>query len=84
MLTCSKTGSPKPKTFPYYKLFQTTKYPFQGLHTTVQEFEPSCYSKAAANSRWRATIKLEFDALISNGTWTLCPPLLNHNIIRNK
>ena len=29
-------------------------------------------------------MKLEFDALMSNGTWTLCPRLPNHNIIRNK
>ena len=84
MLTRSKTGSLQPKTFPDYKLFQTTKYPFQGLHTTVQEFEPSCYSKAAADSRWRAAMKLEFDALMSNSTWTLCPRPPNHNIICNK
>ncbi|GLT65375.1 hypothetical protein SLA2020_378130 [Shorea laevis] len=29
-------------------------------------------------------MKLEFDALISNATWTLCPRPLQHNIIRNK
>jgi hypothetical protein len=29
-------------------------------------------------------MQLEFDALISNGTWLLCPRPLNHNIIRNK
>ena len=29
-------------------------------------------------------MKLEFDALMSNGTWTLCPRPPNHNIIRNK
>lgn len=29
-------------------------------------------------------MKLEFDALISNGTWVLCPRLALHNIIRNK
>lgn len=84
MLTCSKTGSLKPKTFPDYKLFQTTKYPFQGLHTTIQDFEPSCYNKATTDSRWRAAMKLEFDSLMSNGTWTLCPRSPNHNIIHNK
>jgi hypothetical protein len=26
----------------------------------------------------------EYEALISNGTWTLCPRPLNHNVIRNK
>ena len=84
MLTCFKIGSLNPKTFPDYKFFQTTKYPFQGLHTTILDFEPSCYSKVVANSRWRAAIKLEFDALMSNGTWTFCPRPSNHNIILKK
>lgn len=29
-------------------------------------------------------MKLEFDSLMSNGTWTLCPRSPNHNIIHNK
>jgi len=29
-------------------------------------------------------MQLEFDALISNDTWTLCPRPLQHNVIRNK
>ena len=29
-------------------------------------------------------MQLEFDALIQNGTWTLCPRPQMHNVIRNK
>jgi predicted AlkP superfamily pyrophosphatase or phosphodiesterase len=29
-------------------------------------------------------LQLEYDALMSNNTWTLCPRPLKHNIIRNK
>jgi hypothetical protein len=29
-------------------------------------------------------MQLEFDALMSNGTWSLCPRPLSQNIIRNK
>ena len=29
-------------------------------------------------------MKLDFDALISNGNWTLFPQPNNHNVIRNK
>jgi hypothetical protein len=30
------------------------------------------------------TMQQEFDALLSNQTWTLCPRPINHNVIRNK
>ena len=84
MTTRSQTDSLKPKTFPDYKLFTSTKHPFHLFHTILHETKPSCSSKAASNAQWRGAMKLEFDALISNGTWTLCPRPNNHNVIRNK
>jgi hypothetical protein len=74
MVTRSRTGTLRPKPFPNYKLF----------HTLISETEPSSYSKAALDPKWQAAMQLEYDALISNGTWTLCPRPLHHNIIRNK
>ena len=46
----------------------------------LQETEPSCYSKAATDPRWRATMGHEFDAIL----WSLCPSPTNQNIIHNK
>jgi hypothetical protein len=84
MVTRSKTGSLRPKTFPDFKLFQTTKYPLLCHHTTLQEVEPTCYSKAVHLPHWQVAMQLEYDALMSNGTWSLCPRPLSQNIIRNK
>ena len=53
MTTRSQTGSLKPKTFPDYKLFTSTKHPFHLFHTILREIEPSCYSKAPSDARWR-------------------------------
>ena len=73
MTTRSRTGSLRPKQFPSYHLFHSTKYPLQLFHTTLQEIEPSCYSKAAKDPRWQQAMVEEFQALQSNGTWFLVP-----------
>jgi len=74
MVTRSRTGSLRPKSFSDYKLF----------HSQFSETEPSSYSKAVLDPKWQAAMQLEFDALMSNGTWSLCPRPLHHNIIQNK
>jgi hypothetical protein len=84
MTTRSQTGSLKPKQFHGFKLYHSTKHPLQSFHTILSEKEPNNFTKAAANSRWQDAMLQEFQALVSNGTWTLCPRPLNHNIIRNK
>ncbi|XP_062173574.1 uncharacterized protein LOC133879040 [Alnus glutinosa] len=53
-------------------------------HTILSEKEPTSFTKATTNSRWREAMLQEFQALVSNGTWTLCPRPLHHNIVRNK
>jgi hypothetical protein len=74
MTTRSRTGSLKPKDFSDFQLY----------HTSIPELEPVSYRKAAADPRWRAAMQLEYDALMSNVTWTLCPRPSHHNVIRNK
>jgi hypothetical protein len=81
MLTRSQTKSLKPKHFPNFKLFHSTKHPFHSYHTILYEKEPTSFTKAATDSRWREAMLQEFQALVSNDTWTLCPRPLHHNII---
>jgi len=84
MTTRAKTGSLKPKTFPEFHLYRTIRHPFTSYHTILQETKPSCFKKAAGDPRWQQAMTVEFEALISNGTWTLCPPLPHQHIISNK
>jgi hypothetical protein len=70
----SITGSIRAKPFSEFQLNQAT----------LPELEPSSYSKAAIDPQWKATMQMEYDALISNGTWPLCPRPQHHNVIRNK
>jgi hypothetical protein len=74
MVTRSRTGSLKPKTFPEFHLY----------HTKLVDIEPVSYRQAATDSRWMEAMQQEFDALLSNQTWTLCPRPIHHNVIRNK
>jgi hypothetical protein len=83
MITRSITGNQKPKTFPDFKMFHS-RYPILNFHTMLPETEPSCYSKAASDPRWQAAMSLEFEALISNKTWILCPRPSHQHVIHNK
>jgi hypothetical protein len=84
MITRSCTGSLHPKSFADFKLYQATRHPSVALHVVLSEIEPICFTKATADSRWKAAMTQEFEALISNGTWTLCPRPLNQHVIRNR
>jgi hypothetical protein len=84
MVTRSHTGSLKPKPFHDYQLFAHTKHPPTAFLAILPDIEPSCFSKAALDPRWQTAMSLEFEALMTNGTWTLCPRPLHHNVIRNK
>ena len=48
------------------------------------EFEPTCFKKAVTKPEWRAAMGCEFDTLMANGTWSLCPRPLNKHIVHNK
>ena len=43
--------------------------------------EPSSLSEALDDSRWRAAMQDEYDALIANKTWPLVPPSSTRNLI---
>jgi hypothetical protein len=46
--------------------------------------EPSNYKQATSKPEWIHAMSLEYDVLVSNQTWTLCPRPPHHNVRRNK
>ena len=46
--------------------------------------EPTCYTSAMKDPKWRVAMNLEFDALLKNQAWDLVPPYLARNIIGYK
>jgi hypothetical protein len=83
MTTRLKTSSLKPKSFFDFHLYNVTKHPLILLHSVLKDSEPSCYTTAAGDPRLREAMRHKFEALVSNGTWTLCPRPGSHNI-KNK
>jgi len=83
-VTRSQTGSLKPKTFPDFHLYCVTRHPLQTFVATTLPRKPTTYRQAAAHPEWLAAMTLEFQALIDNNTWTLCPRPPHRTIIKNK
>ena len=84
MVTRSHTGSLKPKEFPGFKTFYSTRHPLRVLSSIVIKSEPTCFTKAVSNPRWKAIMRHEFDALLANNTWSLCPRPSHTHVVRNK
>jgi hypothetical protein len=82
--TRSKTGHSRPKSFPDYKLFYNTRHPLQAFSTILDIPEPTSYTQAVSDPQWRVVMGKEFDALMENRTWSLCPRPSNKHIVRNK
>jgi hypothetical protein len=83
-VTRSQTGTLKSRTFPDFHLYNATKHPLQTFVANTLPREPSTYLQAAAHPEWLAAIALEFQALMYNRTWTLCPRPPHRTIIKNK
>ena len=43
--------------------------------------EPTCYTLAMKDPKWRVAMNLEFDALLKNQTWELVPSHVGRNIV---
>ncbi|CAH9136574.1 unnamed protein product, partial [Cuscuta epithymum] len=71
MQTRSKSGIFKPKT-----IFN--------LQTDVSACDPSCFSMANKDPKWRAAMAEEFNALIDNHTWDLVPFNSRNNVVGSK
>jgi len=82
-ITHSLTGSSKPRSFPGFTSF-LSRHPLVTFTSVILSPAPSTYKQAASKSEWVAAMTTEFQALLTNNTWSLCPRPLNHNVIRNK
>ena len=82
MTTRSRNHISKPKSF----TDGTMKYPLphallaDGIDVNISA-EPTCYTSAMKDPKWRAIMNLEFDALLKNQTWELVPSHLAWNIV---
>jgi len=83
MITRSQTQSLKLKT-PYVGI---ARYPLPHCFLTNHVFsdtEPSCFSEATKHCHWRDAMDIEFNTLITNGTWDLVPPTQGTSIVGSK
>uniref|UniRef100_A0A2N9I4W8 Reverse transcriptase Ty1/copia-type domain-containing protein n=1 Tax=Fagus sylvatica TaxID=28930 RepID=A0A2N9I4W8_FAGSY len=78
------TGTSCPKSFLDHHLYYSTHHPLQAFHAATLPFEPTTFSQATKLPEWQQAMAAEFEALMANGTWSLCPRPPNHKIIRNK
>jgi hypothetical protein len=84
VVTRSQTRCLKPKEFLGFKTFYSTRHPLQAFSSIVIESEPTCFTKAVSNPHWKAAMGREFDALLANKTWSLCPRPSHTHVVRNK
>jgi len=65
----------------------TVRYPLPRAYTAsliCDDVEPTSYTQAAKNVKWRAAMAEEFNAFIKTGTWTLVPKTASMNIVGAK
>ena len=79
-MTRSKTGHNKPKQFPDYKVYYSTRHPVHVFSSILNEQKPTCFTRAVSHPEWRAAMGQEFNALMENGTWSLCPRPPNKHV----
>jgi hypothetical protein len=74
----------KPKEFLGFKLIHITKHPSLTSPAIFIPPTPSTFKQAATKPGWMNAMAIEYNALLSNQTWSLCPRPLHHNVVRNK
>jgi hypothetical protein len=84
IITRSQTGQSRPRQFPDYVTYYSSRHPLHLFHTVTIPPEPNTFTQAVSKPEWRAAMESEFKALLKNGTWSLCPRPLSHHIVRNK
>ena len=54
------------------------------MHASVIIFEPRSYAQDATIPEWNLAMEQEFQALLKNETWTLCPRPPDKNVVPSK
>ncbi|KAL6314902.1 hypothetical protein AAG906_029120 [Vitis piasezkii] len=72
-----------PSPIPDFKLY-STQYPLQALSKICDSLAPTSYRQAALLPDWCVAMREEYDALLANETWKLCPRPVDHNVVGNK
>ena len=80
----SKIGKLKPKEFLGFRTFLITCHPLYVFPSIVIESKITCFTKTITKPKWQATMSYEFDVLMANRTWSLCPRPLNKHVVINK
>ncbi|KAH9671391.1 retrovirus-related pol polyprotein from transposon RE1 [Citrus sinensis] len=76
MITRSRNNIYKPK-----QLDHTTLAPIISTHPLPSTVEPTSIKAALADPQWLQAMRIEYNALISNHTWDLVPPVPSQNLI---
>lgn len=79
MITRSKDGTRKPKVY-----HTTVRHPLPNALLHEHHIEPTSFSTAVQNDRWRAAVADEYSALIKNGTWILVSHTSYMHVIDSK
>jgi len=60
MVTRSQSGHLKPRSFPSFHIYYSTRHPLQALHAGMVISKPCTYAQAASLPEWHATMDTEF------------------------
>ena len=80
MVTRTRDHTRRPKTYPDF----VTRHPLPRellAHCHQDEVEPTCFTQASKNPKWRTAMEEGFNALMRNGTWQLVPSHSNMNLV---
>ena len=84
VVTRSQTGHLRSCTYPDFHLYYSTHHSLRALHAGVIISKPHSYAQAAAIPEWHLAMECEFQALLKNETWTLCPRPPDKNVVSSK
>ncbi|KAK2373433.1 putative mitochondrial protein [Trifolium repens] len=81
-IQCNKPATHDPiVTRSHHNIFKPKKLYVATKHDLQENLEPSTITQALKIAHWRDACSAEFNALMSNGTWTLVPPQKHTNVV---